>query len=801
MLRIFLIISVLIITCSTLVVQWLMSDKITRISTQFQQEAETVLKIEKTFFSRDYNEVYSDLIFLAEQANLQSYTAQKKELSTISEIADTFLKFSQNKKRYDQIRYIDADGVEIIRVNYKNGNAAIIPTADLQNKLHRYYFSETTMLKSGEVYISPFDLNIENEQIEVPLKPMIRFATPIKDHNGNNNGIIIFNYFGQLILDKFLEIRKWFSGKIMLLNSDGYYIIGPNREQDWAFMFKDKKYGHFNTDFPAIWPLIQDMNLQTKNMEFNQSPNGLFIHHYINSKLFMKKTQQPSQQNFQQSSKQELVCKNCTFIMIAFLTKRQIKQIESDYLKQILPYVIFITLLLISALWLILEYYNKHRKSEQRLLDIHNSLLEERDAFMGGPTIVFKWFNLFAWPVEYVSQNVKNVLGYQTEQFMQQELNFSSIIVPEHRQQVIDNLNKAKKQGKTWLELDAFQIATYDGKRLWMHGTVTFSKDASGYISRYIGYFNDISQLKKIEAQLIQSNEYIQTVINTIADPTLVINISDYKIQFSNQAANNIYLDGAINNVNNMTCYQLSHKTNTPCSGDDDPCPIIEVKKTTKTTRVIHTHFNQNREKLYIEVVAIPIFDEHNQLSQIIESHRDVSSHIKKQQQLQAIAVTDPLTKIYNRLKFDNELENQLKQAHRSKIAFSLIMLDIDHFKRINDEFGHDIGDEILKKFVVVIRHNIRSNDILARWGGEEFMLLMPLCDIQTAQRISEQLQKTIACYDFNIDRPVTSSFGVTSSSDSDTYASISKRVDEALYQSKTNGRNCVTVIEPSVKT
>jgi len=96
MLRIFLIISVLIITCSTLVVQWLMSDKITRISTQFQQEAETVLKIEKTFFSRDYNEVYSDLIFLAEQANLQSYTAQKKELSTISEIADTFLKFSQN---------------------------------------------------------------------------------------------------------------------------------------------------------------------------------------------------------------------------------------------------------------------------------------------------------------------------------------------------------------------------------------------------------------------------------------------------------------------------------------------------------------------------------------------------------------------------------------------------------------------------------------------------------------------------------------------------------------------------------
>ncbi|MCU7834537.1 MAG: diguanylate cyclase [gamma proteobacterium symbiont of Taylorina sp.] len=766
-----------------------MSAKITEISNNFQQEAKTVLEIEKTFFSRDINEVSSDLIFLAEQAQLQSYMPQNKDSSAVNEIANTFLRFSQNKERYDQIRYIDVNGVEIIRINYKNGSADIIPTTDLQNKLHRYYFSETTMLKSGEVYISPFDLNIENKQIEVPLKPMIRFGTPIKDYHGNNNGIIIVNYFGQLILDKFLEIRKGFSGNIMLLNAEGYYLIGQNRDQDWAFMFNDKMYGHFSTDFPAIWPLLKD-----KNTGFKQSLNGLFMHQYIEPELFWKNSHQGTQQLSKQLSKQRRKCKNCRFIMVAYLSHKQIEQIKSNYLNQILPSVIFITLLLIFTLWLILKYYNKHQQSEQKLFAIHSSLLEERDAFVGGPTIVFKWFNHYGWPVEYVSENVNNVLGYQAEQFMQQELNFSSIIIPEHRQQVIDNLNKAKKQEKNWLELDAFQIVAHNGERLWVQGTVTFLKDEDGYISRFFGYFNDISRLKEIEEQLIQNSEYIQSVINTIADPTLVINVADYNIQFSNRAANKMYLDTEKYDAKSMTCYQLSHKINQPCSGGDDPCPILEVKKTGKTARVVHTHFNQQKQKLYIEVAATPIFDEYNQISQIIESHRDISSHIEKQQKLQELAVTDPLTKIYNRLKFDNELENQINQARLSKITFSLIMLDIDHFKHINDEFGHDIGDEILKKFVIVIRNNIRSNDILARWGGEEFMLLMPLCNIQTAQRICDQLQQAVACYDFEIGRPVTSSFGVTSSSDSDTSASISKRVDDALYQSKLNGRNCVTV-------
>ncbi|MFK5894756.1 MAG: diguanylate cyclase [Pseudomonadota bacterium] len=785
MLRIFLINSFVLTILSYLIVQYLILHHNTDTINKFKQQAEIVLKTEKTFFTSGFKETHSDLLFLAEQAQVQlnSNSQKKNKRSVLSKTTSTFLKFSEYKKYYDQIRYIDANGVETIRVNFNNGKPVSIPTSKLQNKKHRYYFTETLTLKIGEVYISPFDLNIENKEVEVPLKPMIRFATPIQDQNNQNNGIIIVNYFGQFILDKFLEIRKDFSGTIMLLNSDGYYLIGRNRDQEWSFMFTDKKYGHFASDFPKIW-------LQIKNNKenYHQSAKGLFVHSYLKPELKFG----TSMPDYQQAK----LCKNCTFIMVAYLNKKQLEQIKKDYLNSILPLVIFITLVLIYALWLILEYYNKHKQSEQKFIDIHNSLLEERDLFVGGPTIVFKWLNHFGWPVEYVSDNVKNVLGYQAEQFIQQELNLSSIIVPEYRQQVIDNLNKAKKQGKDWLELDAFQVVTCNGEYRWTQAIVSFIKDNNGQIKCFYGYFNDISQLKKIESQLIQSKEYLQTVLNTIADPTIVINVKDYSIKVANKAANKVYLDEQKFNVATMTCYQLSHKTEQPCSGKNDPCPLIQVQETGKKVRVVHTHFNQQKQELYVEVIATPIFNEQHQVTQIIESHRDITRHIRKEQKLQQLATIDTLTQIYNRLKFDQELETQISLAIKSQTFFGLIMLDIDHFKHINDEFGHDVGDDILKKFVYVVSKNIRKEDILARWGGEEFMLILPMCNIQTAQSIALNLQKSIAGYNFNIGRPVTSSFGVTCFSNSDSPECITKRVDDALYQSKQNGRNCVTVLE-----
>lgn len=117
------------------------------------------------------------------------------------DLAGEFLTISQSKGIYDQVRYLDVEGQEVIRVNYNDGKQALVPDEDLQNKKGRYYFDDTFNLSRGEVFVSPLDLNIENGEIEQPLKPMIRVGEPVFDRAGNKRGIVLLNYLAGNVLD------------------------------------------------------------------------------------------------------------------------------------------------------------------------------------------------------------------------------------------------------------------------------------------------------------------------------------------------------------------------------------------------------------------------------------------------------------------------------------------------------------------------------------------------------------------------------------------------------------------------
>ena len=152
----------------------------------------------------------------------------------------------------------------------------------------------------------------------------------------------------------------------------------------------------------------------------------------------------------------------------------------------------------------------------------------------------------------------------------------------------------------------------------------------------------------------------------------------------------------------------------------------------------------------------------------------------------------DPLTKIYNRVKFNDVFPKAIDRAFGFNETFSLILFDIDHFKNINDTFGHNIGDKVLFELARVVNMNVRKTDILARWGGEEFIVLAKYATINQAKNIAEELRKSIATYNFGDSLTITCSFGVSEFKLSDTQISIFKRVDEALYEAKDSGRNRV---------
>ena len=192
--------------------------------------------------------------------------------AVLDELESSFLNFAIRRRLYDQIRLLDSAGMELARVNYNQGSPAIVPDEKLQNKKGRYYFEDAFALNREEVYVSPLDLNIEHGQIEQPLKPMIRFATPVFDGRGTKRGVLLLNYFGSKLINSFVSISNPSEqSQPMLINADGYWMKGPNSENEWGFMYEERKELTFANMFPKEWERIK-----TGGDGQFETPGGLF---------------------------------------------------------------------------------------------------------------------------------------------------------------------------------------------------------------------------------------------------------------------------------------------------------------------------------------------------------------------------------------------------------------------------------------------------------------------------------------------------------------------------------------------
>ncbi len=241
----------------------------------------------------------------------------------------------------------------------------------------------------------------------------------------------------------------------------------------------------------------------------------------------------------------------------------------------------------------------------------------------------------------------------------------------------------------------------------------------------------------------------------------------------------------------------IGHSANLLKSGEHGLSFYKNMWKELQQGHIFRARFT-NRKKdgtiYYEEKTITPIKDARGQITNFVSTAKDITQQIKLTQELERLATTDSLTGLINRGHFEHLYDREIKRARRHKTPTALLIFDIDFFKVVNDTYGHDIGDAILRRLAQVVQENLRTDDIFARWGGEEFVVLLPQTAHEGAHALALKLLKTVQATPFEPLKQLTISIGMSMARDDDTLISHFKRADNALLEAKTKGRNCLIV-------
>lgn len=305
-------------------------------------------------------------------------------------------------------------------------------------------------------------------------------------------------------------------------------------------------------------------------------------------------------------------------------------------------------------------------------------------------------------------------------------------------------------------------------------------KDPSGAIQYFISVQKNITAY--IRAQ--QERNLLAKALNDSPDCVMITDI-DNKIVFVNTG------------FEQLTGYKqdevLGRKTSMLCNAVPD---ALSKNPESALTKPVHfksqePNLRKDGSQFYVDQSIAHIMDDAGKITHYVSFNKDSTDRLKRELALKDLASRDPLTGLLNR----RSGEQLLKQYDEKKLAkklLCLIMMDIDNFKKINDTFGHIIGDQILKSSSQLLKNKARNTDSVIRWGGEEFLIIVPDSRLQAALELAERIRKSIEEHtDSEVGR-ITASFGVAELRPDENTASLINRADKALYKAKLNGKNCI---------
>ena len=314
--------------------------------------------------------------------------------------------------------------------------------------------------------------------------------------------------------------------------------------------------------------------------------------------------------------------------------------------------------------------------------------------------------------------------------------------------------------------------------------------DHLGNVTGICGISTDITVEKKLQEQVNEQSYLLETMLNNI----------DAHIYVKDCERNFLYVNNRVAELFGDTAENIIGKKDT----DILPVEIAEhfyqsdkqVFETNQKQVIEETTHRENGEASHYISTKVP-FNRPDKLPALIGFSSDVTELFKLKEEFMQLANTDPLTNLYNRRFFTEQAEKEYQRAKRYSLSMTLISIDIDYFKSINDKFGHPAGDQVLIEIAKQLKTSLRQTDILARIGGEEFSILLPetsaISAVAFAERIKEEQSKLLMTGDWQGEINLSVSIGVSSLIASDeAFDVLFSRADKALYQAKNTGRNTV---------
>ncbi len=309
-----------------------------------------------------------------------------------------------------------------------------------------------------------------------------------------------------------------------------------------------------------------------------------------------------------------------------------------------------------------------------------------------------------------------------------------------------------------------------------------------GYV---IWSFFDYTEMHADEEKIKKKNAQLETLVN--AQSNMVFIIENNKVVIANKALKCFVGEENLKKISKDACwfknmFTPSEGSYVPDKSNTDRKWVKDLLKMDKNKRIVSLSDRDNNIRTF-KMDINPVSLEPDNESYLIYLN-DITAIANESRILKNQANTDPLTGIYNRRRFVEILKEELNKANIYDTRLSILMFDIDFFKKINDTYGHDIGDIVLQHLSSFIKNLIREQDSLARWGGEEFLILMPQTSLESAVGKAEILRKSVAGFRDEYIPVFTVSFGVTCYRIGESMDELLRRVDAALYEAKNSGRN-----------